>query len=99
MWADGMPWTSHAGGGPAATRWADIALRLPSTTERWNSEAFGCELHRWVADAVGEPRRLEPVRVRPWATVWQAETERGVSARETRTDRVLDQVHRTDERR
>ena len=59
-------------------RYADIALRLPPTGERWAGEAFRAELLSWVTSAVGEPRSLEPVRLRPWATVWRAETATGV---------------------
>ncbi|WP_395657835.1 aminoglycoside phosphotransferase family protein [Nocardioides sp.] len=64
--------------GRGASRWADVALRLPSSTARWSGPAFRAELRRWVADAVGEPRVLEPVKTRPWATVWRAETDGGV---------------------
>lgn len=60
------------------SRWADIALRLPSASERWAGTAFREELRRWIADAVGEPRVLEPVKTRAWATVWRAETDGGV---------------------
>lgn len=60
------------------SRWADLALRLPSASERWAGAAFREELRRWVGDAVGEPRTLEPVKTRPWATVWRAETDGGV---------------------
>ncbi len=60
------------------TQYADIALRLPSTSERWAGAAFRAELRGWVASAVGEPSALEPVRLRPWATVWRAETATGV---------------------
>lgn len=75
-----MAGCTHGGGALEGNvkRFADIALRLPSTTERWGSERFGEELHQWVAAAVGEPRRLEPHHVRPWATVWRAETDSGV---------------------
>ncbi len=59
-------------------RYADIALRLPSASERWTGDAFRAELRAWVAAAVGEPRSLEPVKLRPWATVWRAETATGV---------------------
>jgi hypothetical protein len=59
-------------------RYADIALRLPSASERWSGAAFRSELRSWVARAVGEPTSLEPVKMRPWATVWRAETEGGV---------------------
>lgn len=59
-------------------RYADIGLRLPSTSERWSSDSFRAELRSWVAGAVGEPATLEPVKTRPWATVWRAETASGV---------------------
>lgn len=59
-------------------RYADISLRLPSASERWSGDAFRAELRDWVAAAVGEPLSLEPVQVRPWATVWRAETATGV---------------------
>lgn len=62
----------------ATKRYADIALRLPSASERWSGEVFRSELRSWVARSVGEPTSLEPVKIRPWATVWRAETERGV---------------------
>jgi hypothetical protein len=55
-------------------RYADIALRLPSSSERWAGAAFRAELRAWVTAAVGEPRSLEPVKLRPWATVWRVET-------------------------
>jgi len=60
------------------TQYADIALRLPSASERWSGEAFRAELRAWVAAAVGEPTSLEPVKLRPWATVWRAENATGV---------------------
>jgi hypothetical protein len=59
-------------------RYADIALRLPSSSERWAGERFRAELRSWVASAVGEPLSLEPVKLRPWATVWRVETADGV---------------------
>jgi hypothetical protein len=62
----------------SAKRYADIALRLPSTSERWSGAAFRAELREWVASVVGEPIALEPVKIRPWATVWRAETADGV---------------------
>jgi hypothetical protein len=58
--------------------YADVALRLPSASERWESAAFRSELAAWVADAVGEPTSLEPVKIRPWATVWRVETPSGI---------------------
>src|SRR3954468_6692434 len=62
----------------ATERYADIALRLPPASERWRGDAFRAELVAWVADAVGDPVSMEPVKVRPWATVWRAETGSGV---------------------
>lgn len=59
-------------------RYADLALRLPSASAHWRSDAFRAELTEWVAAAVGEPRSLEPTKARPWATVWRAETPTGV---------------------
>lgn len=59
-------------------RYADLALRLPSASERWSGPAFREELRHWVAGVVGEPTVLEPVKVRAWATVWRAETGSGV---------------------
>jgi hypothetical protein len=59
-------------------RYADIALRLPSASERWTGPAFRAELRSWVAGLVGEPTTLEPVKVRAWATVWRAATGSGV---------------------
>lgn len=59
-------------------RYADVGLRLPSASERWAGEAFRAELLSWVTAAVGEPRSLEQVKLRPWATVWRAETATGV---------------------
>ncbi|WP_296602997.1 phosphotransferase [Nocardioides sp.] len=58
--------------------YADIALRLPSASERWAGERFRAELRTWVSGAVGEPTSLEPVKQRPWATVWRVETGAGV---------------------
>ena len=59
------------------TQYADIALRLPSTTERWAGERFRAELTSWVSAAVGEPTSLEQVTLRPWATVWRVKTPTG----------------------
>ncbi|HEY0949210.1 hypothetical protein [Nocardioides sp.] len=59
-------------------RYADLALRLPPASERWAGDAFRAELRAWVTAAVGEPRSLQPVTLRPWATVWRAETATGV---------------------
>jgi len=59
-------------------RYADIALRLPSASDRWQGAAFREELRGWVAGVVGEPTAMEPVKVRAWATVWRVETRGGV---------------------
>jgi hypothetical protein len=59
-------------------RYADIRLRLPPASRRWRSDAFRDELAGWVAGAVGEATSLEPVKVRPWATVWRVGTANGV---------------------
>ena len=48
------------------------------TTAYWGSPEFRTRLTSFVTAAVGEPRSLEPDRVRPWSTVWRAETARGV---------------------
>lgn len=60
------------------TSYADLALRLPSSSERWSGAAFRADLSRWIASTVGEPTSLEPVKIRAWATVWRAETTGGV---------------------
>jgi len=39
----------------------------------WTTAEFRAELREFVASAVGEPDVLEPVKVRPWSTVWRAE--------------------------
>jgi hypothetical protein len=57
--------------------YADLALRLPSTSARWSSPEFRAELTRWVTAEVGEPRELEPVRDRSWSTVWRVDTSAG----------------------
>ena len=54
-------------------RYADIGLRLPPASDRWSGPTFRAELRTWVASVVGEPTSLEPVKIRPWATVWRAE--------------------------
>ena len=58
--------------------YAEVGEVQPSASERWQGPAFREELRRWVAGLVGEPTSLEPVKVRPWATVWRAETDTGV---------------------
>ena len=58
--------------------YADVTLRTPSTSAHWGSPAFRDELTAWIAGHVGEPTGLEPVKMRPWATVWRAETPHGV---------------------
>jgi Phosphotransferase enzyme family len=58
--------------------YADVALRLPSTSARWHSSEFRAELSAWVAESVGGPLSMEPVRDRPWSTVWRVLTDAGV---------------------
>ena len=58
--------------------YADVTLRLPSASARWGSGAFREELRAWVAGTAGEPTSMEPVKIRPWATVWRVETPSGV---------------------
>jgi hypothetical protein len=63
--------------------YADLFLRLPSTSARWHGEEFRAELSAWVSATVGEPSSMAPVRDRPWSTVWRAETPQGLfSAKE-----------------
>jgi hypothetical protein len=54
--------------------YADLALRLPSTSARWSSPEFRAELTGWVTAEVGGPAALEPVHDRSWSTVWRVET-------------------------
>ena len=58
--------------------YADLSLRLPSTSARWHSGEFREELTAWVTDVVGAPTSLEPIRDVPWSTVWRADTPDGV---------------------
>lgn len=57
--------------------YADVALRLPSTSAHWSSPEFRAELTEWVTSAVGEPRSLKPVRDRSWSTVWRVAASPG----------------------
>lgn len=57
---------------------ADLSLRLPSTSARWASDEFRAELTDWVSGVVGPPASMEPVRQRPWSTVWRVESAGGV---------------------
>ncbi len=58
--------------------YADLAERLPSNTQRWQSDEFLAELADWVVAEVGPVRSLEPAKLRVWAGVWRAETAAGV---------------------
>jgi hypothetical protein len=58
--------------------YADLALRLPSTSVRWASPQFRDELGEWVTHALGWPGALEPVRDRSWSTVWRVEASAGM---------------------
>lgn len=48
------------------------------TSAVWGTAEFREELRGFVAPAVGEPTALEPLRIRPWSTVWRVGSERGV---------------------
>jgi hypothetical protein len=58
--------------------YADMFLRLPSTSALWHTTEFRAELTAWVTDVAAAPSSMEPVRDRPWSTVWRAETPQGV---------------------
>lgn len=45
------------------------------TSAVWETPAFRAELRDFVVRAVGEPSTFEPVKVRPWSTVWRAEAD------------------------
>lgn len=45
------------------------------TSAVWRTEAFASELRAFVAAAVGEPDLFEPVKIRPWSTVWRVEAD------------------------
>lgn len=58
--------------------YADLSLRLPSTSGRWAGADFREELTEWVSGSVGPPLAMESVRQRPWSTVWRVEAASGV---------------------
>ena len=58
--------------------YADLSARLPSNTQRWQSDEFAAELADWVVAEVGPVRSLEPAKLRVWAGVWRADTASGV---------------------
>ncbi len=58
--------------------YADLSLRLPSTSARWAGDGFRDELTAWVSGAVGPPRSMESIRQRPWSTVWRVDAADGV---------------------
>ena len=62
----------------SVTTFALLGPRLPSASARWESPEFAAELTEWVAEQVGAPTSLEPVKIRAWAGVWRAETPTGV---------------------
>lgn len=51
---------------------------LPSSSERWASAEFREELGTWVAEHVGVVRAMDPVKLRPWSTVWRVEADAGI---------------------
>lgn len=57
----------------------DAARVSTWTSAAWETEAFGAALHAFVAEAVGEPARLERVRHRPWSAVWRVTASGGTS--------------------
>lgn len=75
---------SHRGGWgwldivPDLEAFTPFGPRLPSTSSHWESGGFLSELSEWLAHVVGEPRSLEPHKIRAWAAVWRAETDQGV---------------------
>ena len=58
--------------------YADLTERLPSNTQRWQSDEFAAELADWMVAEVGPVRSLEPAKLRVWAGVWRVETAAGV---------------------
>ena len=62
---------------PVPSRFAGLD-RLPSTSDRWRGAGFRAELSEWIGNVLGAPAHLEPVKIRPWACVWRAETPEGV---------------------
>lgn len=48
------------------------------TSAVWMTAEFREELRDFVVPAVGEPTVLEPLKVRPWSTVWRVESAAGV---------------------
>jgi hypothetical protein len=47
------------------------------TSAIWGTAEFEEELRGFVVGAVGEPAKIERVKVRPWAAVWRVETPDG----------------------
>ncbi len=45
------------------------------TSAVWETAEFREELREFVVTAVGEPTVFEPVKIRPWSTVWRAEAD------------------------
>ncbi|MEZ0579009.1 hypothetical protein [Nocardioides sp. MH1] len=43
------------------------------TSAVWTTEGFADELRAFVVDAVGTPTVFEPLKIRPWSTVWRVE--------------------------
>lgn len=43
------------------------------TSAVWTTEGFADELRAFVVDAVGMPTVFEPLKIRPWSTVWRVE--------------------------
>lgn len=68
----------HAASSLSAGRFAAVGPRLPSPSVLWEGDGFRSELATWITGSIAaEPTSLVPVKVRPWATVWRAETRTG----------------------
>lgn len=71
-----MRWASPLA---AETPWyAALPAEGPPPSPHWRSSAFADELRAWVQEQVGEVTAMEQVHLRPWSTLWRAETEQGV---------------------
>lgn len=50
---------------------------VPDPRAEWTDPTFLDELRDWVAGTTGQVATLEQVKLRPWASVWRAETASG----------------------
>lgn len=59
--------------------WYDVfPEQAPDPRKEWTDPAFLEELRGWIAGTTGPVSALESVKLRPWASVWRAETGSGV---------------------